>query len=906
MHSDSVLFARHQQAFVQLGDGSKECPSDVSIPEESLAEFHQLRAWVDHLGIVANLPELWIGREATYVVERLVEVLPRILRLNFAYARLRPFANEREFDVARSGIASGPAIDLDSLRRSLASWTVPGSCPALQSVPNPAGEGNVRAAALPLGINDELGVVVVGSERDDFPTRTEMLLLQLATGQATAGLNEALRIVEERSAERELEQRVAERTTQLNSVIVELGRVISGRVRTDDEHLMVAALIENCNDFIGLSSLDGRVLFVNPAGRALVGLKTEDEARSKRAIDFVAEGERSRDILQLVMRESHWDGETLFRHFQTGEIVPTLQHVFLIRASETDRPIAVGTIARDISQRKRAEKELIGLKDELAAELSAMTRLHEFGSLLLETDDVQTVFDAALDATMSLQGADFGTALLYNAREGAFTVVSHRGFSSSFVERRSGAVDGRTASGRAILERARVVIEDVELDERIGALREAALEAGFRAAQATPLFSRNREPVATITTYFRKPHRPSDRALQLTDLFARQAAAMIERHQTEQALQRSKFYLAEAQKISQTGSWSLNLANFDVFSSRENLRLFGVDPAGPAPTYLDYFALMHPDDRDLVRQKLEQACADGSDYEVLYRIIWPDHSTRYIHGIGRPMFDAAGQLIEYIGTNIDCTERKRAEEDLRQAQSELAHLNRAMTMGELTASIAHEISQPLTAVVANAQACVRWLSAIPANIREATMSAESIARDAMRATDVVSRIRALLVRSDPVKTNLRLDDVLLEVVSLVQSQARTHGVAMRLSLASDLPLVWGDRVQVQQVVLNLVINAIEAMRAFTGRPRELEIAAQRFDAALVHVFVRDSGPGLDAMHRDRIFDSFYTTKAQGMGMGLAISRSIMQAHGGQLWATGNDEGGETFHCTFPIAEAPEP
>jgi len=878
----------------------------MSIPEESLEGFHQLQACVDHLALVASLPALWTGREPSYVLEKLLEALLGILSLEFAYARLRPVANEREIDIARIGPSAGASADVDALRRSLAAWTGPGTSPALRSFPNPVGDGNVRAATLPLGIADEMGVVVAASTRTDFPTPTEMLLLQLATGQATAGLHAALRMTEQRNAAHEVDKRVAERTAGMTSEIDALRRAIGKRERSDEEHWMLASLVENSKDFIGFASLGGRVLFVNPAGQKLVGLTSDDDARSKTLYDFVVGEEREKlaEVVEVVMRESTWDGETQFRNFHTGEIVPMLQHLFLIRVPGGERPVALATIAVDISQRSGHGGELVALKNELATELAAMTRLHEFGSLLLTSDEVETVFEAALDATMSLQGADMGLAQLYTERDESLAIVAHRGLSAEFRKIVTGPVDGRAPCGRAILERRRIVIDDVDLDPRLGALRAAAHDAGFRAVQSTPLFSREGKPVGAITTYFRKPHRPSDRDLRLTDLYARQAAAMIERNRTEQAFQRSEFYLAEGEKISHTGSWSFDVTIFDIFSSRENLRLFGLNPDRDRPSYLDYYALMHPEDREEVQEQFERAVADRTNFNHQYRIIWPDQTIRFVHGQARPLFDSNGKLIEFVGTNTDVTARKQAEEALRRAQSELAHLNRAMTMGELTASIAHEISQPLTAVVANAQACVRWLSANPANIREATSSAESIARDAMRATDVVARIRALLVRADPVKTNLPLDDVLLEVVSLVQSQARTHGVAVRLSLASDLPLVWGDRVQVQQVVLNLVINAIEAMRAFTGRPRELEITAQRFDARQVHVLVRDSGPGLDSTHRDRIFDSFYTTKTQGMGMGLAISRSIVRAHGGQLWATGNPEGGETFHCTFPMAESP--
>ncbi len=222
-------------------------------------------------------------------------------------------------------------------------------------------------------------------------------------------------------------------------------------------------------------------------------------------------------------------------------------------------------------------------------------------------------------------------------------------------------------------------------------------------------------------------------------------------------------------------------------------------------------------------------------------------------------------------------------------------------MGELTASIAHEVNQPLAAVVVNANACVRWLRAEPPNVGEAEAAAHRIARDARRAVDVVSRIRALVTRSEPEKSELRITEVIREVVRLVHAEARTHQVTVVVPYPEELPAVLGDRVQLQQAILNLTLNAIEAMRTVTHRARILDIGVERYGVGYLCVKVRDCGLGLEPQHRDRIFDAFYTTKPHGMGMGLAISRSIIDAHDGRLWATANDDGGETFQFTLPIA-----
>jgi C4-dicarboxylate-specific signal transduction histidine kinase len=245
----------------------------------------------------------------------------------------------------------------------------------------------------------------------------------------------------------------------------------------------------------------------------------------------------------------------------------------------------------------------------------------------------------------------------------------------------------------------------------------------------------------------------------------------------------------------------------------------------------------------------------------------------------------------------EIAERQRAEEALQQAQAELAHVNRLMTMGELTASIAHEVNQPLSGVVLNGYACLRWLSGDLPNLDEARQAVERIVRDGMRASDVITRIRALLKKTVIAKKRLDLNEAVREVAALAQGEARRKRVELRMELADDLPPVLGDRVQLQQVLLNLVMNGIDAMNAVGDRPRELIIKTQDSDADQVRVAVQDSGTGLDAQNAERVFNAFYTTKPEGMGMGLSISRSIVHNHGGRLWAVANNGPGTTFHFT---------
>ena len=244
-------------------------------------------------------------------------------------------------------------------------------------------------------------------------------------------------------------------------------------------------------------------------------------------------------------------------------------------------------------------------------------------------------------------------------------------------------------------------------------------------------------------------------------------------------------------------------------------------------------------------------------------------------------------------------ERKRAEEALRQAQAELAHVGRVMTLGELTASISHEVNQPLAAVLTNGQVCLRLLALETPRPDEMRAAVERIVRDANRASEVIQRIRALAKRSEPQMVSLGINDVIREAILLVQREVLSHGVSLRTELASGLPAVLGDRVQLQQVIINLLINGVEAMAPITDRPHEIVIRSQQHEAGHVHVAVQDSGIGIDAETAERLFSAFFTTKPSGMGMGLSISRSIIRAHGGRLWASPNTDHGAAFQFTVP-------
>jgi C4-dicarboxylate-specific signal transduction histidine kinase len=288
--------------------------------------------------------------------------------------------------------------------------------------------------------------------------------------------------------------------------------------------------------------------------------------------------------------------------------------------------------------------------------------------------------------------------------------------------------------------------------------------------------------------------------------------------------------------------------------------------------------------------------------DFVYSTVNESGAPVYVRASGKPVFGAKGYFLGYRGTGADITAIIRAdhaEEALRKAQMELAHVTRMTTLGELAASIAHEINQPLAAVVANGDACLRWLDRETPDLDAARRSVEWIINDGNRASDVIRRVRALANKTEIEKVALDLNDVIKEVIALVKSELTSHLVSLRMELTSALLMVRGDRVQLQQVMINLIMNGVEAMQSVTDRPRELVIRSSQEKIQQVLVSVTDCGVGISAANADRLFNAFFTTKSSGMGMGLSICRSIMEAHGGRLWVTANLPHGATFQFTLP-------
>jgi C4-dicarboxylate-specific signal transduction histidine kinase len=431
-------------------------------------------------------------------------------------------------------------------------------------------------------------------------------------------------------------------------------------------------------------------------------------------------------------------------------------------------------VALRTAELTEANRQVMILKDELAAEISATTRLHEFTTRLRAIDELPAVLEEALTATIEIQQADFGNVQLYDPQSHALEIVAQRGFGAEFLEYFAVVDHPSSACGRVMESGSRVIIEDVQTDARFAPHRHIALSAGFRAVQSTPLFSRAGELLGMISTHFKRPHHPSERVLRLTDLYARQAAEIIERKRTDD--ERAKFML----------------------------------------------------------------------------------------------------LID-----------------------QLTHITRIMSMGELTMSIAHEVNQPLAGIIANSNACIRWLNREVPNLQEALACAEHVIRDAVRASDVVRSIRGFTRKAPTHKRALDVNTIIREVLSTLNEQLRSNRIETTLALSDEALHVLADPIQLQQVLINLVVNAVEALRPLTDRPRRLLIYSRRDAGNLVTVCVEDEGIGLGEQEMAQLFDAFFTTKPDGMGLGLSISRGIVQAHAGELSAARNHPYGLAMTLSLP-------
>jgi PAS domain S-box-containing protein len=425
-----------------------------------------------------------------------------------------------------------------------------------------------------------------------------------------------------------------------------------------------------------------------------------------------------------------------------------------------------------------------------------------------------------------------------------------------------------------------------------------ALTHGLRACWSTPIPSTTGKPLGVFAIYYEAPRTPTDPEQSLIAQIMHIASIAIDRAQNMAALIRSEAFLTKAQRLSSSGSFSWRVATDELMFSEEYYRIFGLDPAQPA-TVATLMSRVHAEDVPSLSAMIERARKEGASFDFEHRLVMPDGAVKYIYTVAHRTFDPDGEAV-YIGAAQDVTRRRLTEDALGKVRSELARVARVTSLGALTASIAHEVNQPLFGITTNASTCVRMLGGDPPNLEGAREMARRIIRDGNRASEVITRLRAMFVKRDPVAESVDLNEATKEVVALSIGELQRAQVILHTDLDDGLPLVTGDRVQLQQVILNLCLNAADAMSSVEDRPRQLVIRTEREGEDHVRLSVEDSGVGFEPERAETLFDAFYTTKRGGMGIGLSVSRSIIEGHGGRLWASPKTGPGASFTFSIPF------
>jgi PAS domain S-box-containing protein len=641
---------------------------------------------------------------------------------------------------------------------------------------------------------------------------------------------------------------------------------ITASKQADERQQKLASLIENSHDFIGYSSIEGPVSYLNAAGRRLVGLEVDEDISIYHMSDFRAAEDHQKflvEIIPILLRDGHWEGERTLRHFKTFAEIPVLQTIFSITDEGTDRRRpTIATICRDITERKR----------DIALQREAEHALQDSKTQLAKAErELRITLDTI--PTLAWRTRADGFAEYINKRW-----LDYTGFSLT------------EALGwewqAAIHPDDRLVLVDAWL-KMLASGKPGDIEARLRRFDGSYrwfLFRTEalRDERGVITGWYGTNFDIEDRK------------------QTENALQRSEAYSAEAQKLSQTGSIAWDPANDDHFWSEQTYQIMGFD-RNIKPSMDMIVQRVHPDDRDHLKQEVKRTALGAQDYDYEQRLLMPDGLIKHLHvRAHRVKYDSGRE--EIVGALMDVSAARKSQEALHSAQMGLAHASRVATLGEISASIAHEVNQPLAAIVANGQACLRYLRHETPNLDDLRGAIEWIVKDGNRAGEVIRRVRGLLKKSTTDKTQVDVSSLINEVVALLQRELAAQLVTLQLELAPSAPPIFADRVQLQQVIINLIMNGAEAMQAITDRQRVLIIRLYQNDASHVVVAVKDSGCGIPDENAGRVFDAFFSTKPGGLGIGLSICRSIIEEHGGRLRALNNDEElGSTFEFALPCA-----
>jgi len=607
------------------------------------------------------------------------------------------------------------------------------------------------------------------------------------------------------------------------------------------------AVFENSAIGVALTDISGRLLFTNSAYQKMLGY-TEEEIRKLTFLELTHEDYRETN-LKLVTellegKRKQFQIEKKYRR-KDGSLIWVSNNVSLVPGTERV-PRFIMALSEDITERKCALEKLQGNQDLLdLAQKAARAMAFDWY--------IQEPINTWSPEQESLYGLAPGT---FDGRYESWRKLVHPNDWPLIVKTLRDAQE----TGDILVE-FRVVWPDGSTH--------------WLAANGQMFFDDKGHP---------------ERMVGFT-------ADVTRRKLAEEELRRSEAFLAEAQRLSLIGSFSWCVETDEITWSEQLYRIYEFEIGVPVTLEL-IRTRVHPEDITLIEEMREAARGGANDFEWQYRLLMPDKSIKHLHAVAHPTRDQDGRL-EYIAALQDVTERRLSEEALAEVRSELTHMTRVTSLGALTASIAHEVNQPLSGIITNASTCLRMLAADPPNIDGVRETTQRTIRDGHRAADVIKRLRALFGKKEITFEPVDLNEAAREVMALSLSDLQRNRVILRPQLAEELPLVAGDRVQLQQVILNLVRNALDAMSTVDDRPRHLLIKTEPDEGDQVRLSVQDAGVGFDPQSMKRLFEAFYTTKNEGMGIGLSVSHSIIESHHGRLWATPNDGPGATFSFSIP-------
>ena len=807
---------------------------------DSASEVKRLQRCMNDLVSVLALPAVWSASEPSRILETLLDALMAILDLDFLYARVRLDSHGAPIDALRTAPLSRTSHSREEIRHALSHWLGENPQQLSEGVLRHLGGQEVSVFPIRMGIEGELGLIVAGSQRLGFPEQTESLVLSVAANQSAIGLQQALRLNEQKRVASELDRRVAERTREL--------------AEANEELQLQVGLLQHLPVSAWTLKPDGTPDFVNQVWLEFSG-QTLDFVRSHPEAWMTAVHPEDRETASRAFWEGVRSGqgfafETRSLRAQDGTYRWHLNQAVVLRDAEGKVLKFVGTTT-DIDDRKRAEDELkrSEARHRVVVETAsdAVVSIDESGAIILANPATKRIFGYSPE---ELIGKPL-TVLM----PGAMRKLHEAGFKRY--------------------------------------LETGTRHLNWQGTEVTALRANGEEFPAEVSF----GEMTADRRKVFTG-FIRDIS---EKKRAEEALLASERKLGLIINTMPVLAWSALPDGTVEFFNQRWLDYTGLSPEQAHGS--GWAQAVHDDDLGRMTEYWQSMIASGGPGEIEARFRRLDGDYRWFLFRADPLRDELGGIIKWYGTNTDIDDRKRAEEALRNTQAELARMMRVMTIGQLTASIAHEVNQPLSGIITNASTCLRMLKGDPPNIDGARETAQRTIRDGNRASEVITRLRTLFSKKQIDVEPLDLNEAAREVIALLSGELQRNKVILKLEFSDRLPPVNGDRVQLQQVILNLLRNGSDAMDTVNNQPRQLIIKTE-MDGDHVTVSVQDSGVGFSPEIGDRLFESFFTTKQEGMGVGLSLSRSIVEAHRGRLWAASNDGPGATFAFSIPCDSRP--